>query len=244
MANSFVHMKATRATNRSGFTLVELLVVIVIIASLAAMALTLGPKMMAKAKASESMQNIRQISPLLSTYAADNSMKLPPIEGTVTQADGSTATVQWNEVCLALLYPDTDPTEFKSQAWWDRNKVVLKNPLLKPSTPLKPGYAINEMIAENLVAANPSSPDAGNPLAMSVPLALISDPARTPLIAPFNDFRYRYDAAQLSGFKQGTLKELLADGKLPILFVDGHLEVMTPGEYESRELALLPVPSA
>jgi prepilin-type N-terminal cleavage/methylation domain-containing protein len=54
-------MKSTRVTKTLGFTLVELLVVIVIIASLAALALTVGPRMLARAKATESMQNIRQI---------------------------------------------------------------------------------------------------------------------------------------------------------------------------------------
>ncbi len=231
---------------KRGFTLVELLVVIVIVAALATAALSIGPRMMAKAKAAESMQNIRQIAPLLTTYASDHSMSLPPILGPVTQADGSVTNVQWNEVCLSLLYPDTDPEQFKSKAWWETNKVLLRNPLLKEGAspngwaPLNPGYAMNEMIVENLEKANGGTPSA-DPLAVSVPLSRITEPSRTPLIAPFSDFRFRYDDSQISGFKSGSLKDLLVDDKVPVLFVDGHLDVMSLSEYKDRHLAEMPM---
>ncbi len=76
-------MKLSRKSSKVGFTLVELLVVIVIIAALAALSFTVGPKMLRKAKATEAMQNLRQLGPLLSAIAADNEMKLPAIIGSV-----------------------------------------------------------------------------------------------------------------------------------------------------------------
>jgi prepilin-type N-terminal cleavage/methylation domain-containing protein len=231
---------------KQGFTLVELLVVIVIVAALATAALSIGPRMMAKAKAAESMQNIRQIAPLLTTYAADHSMALPPILGPVTQADGNVANVQWNEVCLSLLYPDTDPEQFKTKAWWENNKVMLRNPLLKEGgangwAPLNPGYAMNEMIVENIEKANGDNTPSADPLSVSVPMARISEPSRTPLIAPYNSFSFRFDDSQISGFKSGTLKDLLVDDKIPVLFVDGHLDVMSLSEYKDRHLAEMPM---
>ncbi|WP_348215005.1 type II secretion system protein [Luteolibacter sp.] len=226
-----------------GFTLVELLVVIVIIASLAALALTIGPRMLARGKATVSMENMRQISPLLTMYATDHSMKLPPILGPETKPDGTVQNVQWNEVCLALLYPTTDPADFKNKAWWDKNKAILRNPLLEEGkgwAPLNPGYAMNEMIAENIAAANPDIGAPGDTLAMSVPMSMITDPSHTPLIAPFNDYHYRFDDGQISSFS-GPLKVLLSEGKFPILFVDGHIDVMTPTEYKDRQLAKMPL---
>ncbi len=221
-------MKPTRAHKTQGFTLVELLVVIVIIASLAALALTLGPRMMARAKFTESMQNIRQIVPLLTAYAADNNMTLPPVEGDVRLPDGTIETLQWNEVCMTMVYPDTRLDTMRNKTWWDQNKVVLKNPMYKASTLLKPGYAMNEMIATNI--------DAGNDLSTAIPLSLIPDSSRTPLIAPYTDFHYKFSSGEVAGFDKAPLANLLLEGKLPVAFVDGHLETMPPREYLNRKL--------
>lgn len=233
---------------KNGFTLVELLVVIVIIAALAALSFTVGPRMMTRAKANAAMQNLRQLGPLISTYASDHGMKLPPAKAPVTQPDGTTADVQWNEVCLALLYPDTPPADFKTKAWWENNKVVLNNPLFKETatprgwSPLNSGYAMNQMIPENLALASTGVVLSHvELLKVSVPLATIADPSRTPLIAPCDNFFFRYDEAQLNEFKSGTLKELLSDGKVPVLFVDGHIEAISPREYYERKLFLVPI---
>lgn len=227
-------MKATRKPQKPGFTLVELLVVIVIVASLAALSLTLGPRMMRKAKATESMQNIRQIAPLLMTYATDNQMTLPPIEGDVSISGGNLETLQWNELCLSLLFPDKEVSDLDDKTWWESNKVLLKNPLFKDSSPTNPGYAMNEMIAENIDPAN-----AGD-LTVKIPLALIPEPARTPLIAPFNVFHFRFDSGEIGSFKSGVPNSLLSDDRMPIVFVDGHTETMTPAEYKTRELSEMP----
>ncbi len=234
-------MKLTRKPKIDGFTLVELLVVIAIIAVLAALSFTVGPKMLKKAKATEAMQNLRQLGPLLSTIAADHEMKLPAALGPVTQPDGTTPTLQWNEVCLAMLFPDAKPADLTSKVWWDKNQTLLKNPLFKASTPLNPGYALNEMIAENLAAAKGPLPSHDDLLAISVPLAALSEPSRTPLVAPCDNYFYRYDAAEIAGFKSGTLKELMTDGKVPVLFVDGHTETITPDEYLQRKLFEVPI---
>jgi prepilin-type N-terminal cleavage/methylation domain-containing protein/prepilin-type processing-associated H-X9-DG protein len=241
-------MKFMNSTKKDGFTLVELLVVIVIIAALAALSFTVAPRMLLKARANAAMQNLRQLGPLISTYAADHEMKLPPAKAEATQPDGTIAEVQWNEICLALLYPNTPPAEFKTKAWWENNKVLLNNPLFKKTatprgwSPLNSGYAINEMIPENLALASTGTVPAHTELlTISVPLATIGDPSRTPLIAPCDNFFFRYDETQLAEFKSGTLKELLSDGKIPVLFVDGHIESISPSEYLARELFLFPI---
>ena len=240
-------MKLNRNRNSVGFTLVELLVVIVIIAALAALSFTVGPKILRKAKATEAMQNLRQLGPLMSAIASDNEMKLPAILGPVVQPDGTSPILQWNEVCLTTLYPDTAPADFKTKQWWDGKKVFLRNPLLQETAkprgwaPLNPGYAFNEMIAENLAAAKGPIPAHADLVAISVPLAALGDPGRTPLIAPCDNYFYRYDAAEVAGFKSGTLKDLTTDGKVSILFVDGHIEIMTPDDYVARKLFEVPI---
>jgi prepilin-type N-terminal cleavage/methylation domain-containing protein/prepilin-type processing-associated H-X9-DG protein len=238
-------MKFHNKQKKSGFTLVELLVVIVIIAALAAVSFTVGPKMMAKAKATESMQNIRQFGPLLASYAADHSMKLPAAKGPYLLEDGTSPDLQWNEVCLVMSYPQTDPSDFKTKDWWKNNKTFVRNPLLKESAgwePLIPGYALNQMIPENLaIASGNPVPSQNELLASSVPLAVLSEPSRTPLIAPCDNYFYRYDAAEINGFKTGALKDLLTEGKVPVLFVDGHLETISPTEYQERQLDRIPI---
>ena len=241
-------MKFPTHPKKQGFTLVELLVVIVIIAALAALSFTVGPKMLKQAKANAAMQNLRQIGPLLGTYAADHEMKLPPAKAPATQPNGTVVDEQWHEACLALLFPQTPPAEFKTPAWWKANKTFIRNPMLKETalpggwTPLNPGYAMNEMIAENLALATGGAlPTHDALLAISTPLAALGDPQRTPLIAPFNQFTFRYDAAEISSFKSAPLMDLLSDGKVPVLFVDGHIETMTPDEYLLRQLFLVPI---
>lgn len=221
-------MKSTRAYKTHGFTLVELLVVIVIIASLAALALTLGPRMMARARFTESMQNIRQVAPLLTVYASDNNMTLPPVEGSVRLPDGTVEYLQWNELCLMLLYPESELSTMKNSTWWNTNKVILKNPMYKDSKPLTPGYAMNEMLAINI--------DESNDLTTAIPMSLIRDSSRAPLIAPYTDFHYKFDSGEVSSFDNSPQADLLSEGKLPVVFLDGHLETMTPKQYVDRKL--------
>ena len=54
-------------------------------------------------------------------------------------------------------------------------------------------------------------------------------------------FTSRYDAAEIAGFKSGTLKDLTTEDKVSILFVDGHIEIMTPEDYITRKLFEVPI---
>lgn len=237
-------MKLPKNPKENGFTLVELLVVIVIIGALAALSFTVGPRMLAKGKATEAMQNLRQLGPILTGYAADHDMKLPPAKAPAVLPDGTNLDLQWNEVCLAALFPETLTKDLQSKAWWDKNKTAFKNPLFKQSTPLIPGYALNQMIAENIaIASSGSAPSKESLLTVSVPIASISDPGRTPMIAPYNNYIFRYDEDELKGFKTAPLKDLATDGKVPVLFVDGHIESVGLTEYTDRKLAKMPVPA-
>ncbi len=235
-------MNVTSNTKRNGFTLIELLVVIVIIAALAALSFTVLPRMMRKAKAAEALSNLRQFAPLLTSYATEHSMMLPAAEDNEVVVDGSPTPVllKWTEVCLNQLFPDVAVAKFTEKAWWEQTKPFLRNPLFKSWTPATPGYALNEMIAKNIDDAK-QSPTGTDILKISVPLAAISDPARTPWIAPGVDFHYSLSAAgDATAFKSGSAKDLLSDGKFSVLFVDGHVETISPSEYVSRKLYEFP----
>ena len=235
-------MNVCYGRKRSGFTLVELLVVIVIIAALAALSFTVLPRMMRKAKAAEALSNLRQFAPLLTTYATENSMMLPAAEDNEVTVDGSTtpAQLKWTEVCLHLLFPEVAVTEFTAKPWWEKNKPFLRNPLHKGWSPATPGYAMNKMMAENVDAAR-ETPTGTDSLKLKVPLASISEPARTPWIAPGIDYHYQLSTAgDATAFKSGASQDLLVDGKFSVLFVDGHVETLTPADYVSRKLYELP----
>lgn len=241
-------MKITGMPKKAGFTLIELMVVIVIVATLAGLSYTLLPKLMARGKAAKELGNLRQMSPLFVAYAADHQMKLPACKGPVVQANGTSEDLQWNEVLLAIAMPDTDSAKFRTKEWWDRNECFLRNPLFKESAlprgwlPLNPGYGFNEMIPENLALASTGIiPPHEELQKVSTPLAALADTSRTPLVAPCDNYFFRYDTEQLKTFKNSTLKNFLSNGKVPVLFVDGHVETISPSEYEERKLYLVPI---
>lgn len=227
-----------------GFTLVELLVVIVIVATLAAVSFTLGPKMMKRGDAAKSLQNMRQIGSLVMTYAVDNSNRLPAPRADVSNGNGGFTQLHWHETLLALAYPDTEPAKLLDTQWWLTNKPFLRNPLCTEKTKpwpwasWNPGYAMNLQIAEQLGQSSGDwSAGKGGPQAYGTPVSSISDTARTPLIAPRGDWHYTYTPSQV---KDKDLQEFLVDGKMPILFVDGHVETMRLEEYVDRNLYLAP----
>lgn len=227
----------------AGFTMVELLVVITIIATLAAVGFTLGPKMMKRGTSAKSIQNMRQIGALLIGYAVDNSSRLPAAQGSV--ADGNGGFVEglyWHQALVAQIYPDTDPAQLKNNSWWESTNPIFHNPQCTSKSkpyPLKhwnQGFAMNRMIAKNLGHDSGNwSPGMGGAAEYGVPLGLIPEPARTPIIAPRANFHYF--GGDLTG---AGMEDFLVDKQLPILFIDGHVETMAPSEYISRKLDLVP----
>ena len=76
------------ASPRHGFTLVEILVVIVILVVLAAITIPLGMKMRDSAHATNCMSNLRQLGNGLIMYAGDHSQKLPPLQPEASRETG------------------------------------------------------------------------------------------------------------------------------------------------------------
>lgn len=238
----------SKSRNPSGFTLIELLVVIVIIGALAALAVTMTTKINKRGEAAKSVMNMRQIGSTMGLYMAENSNNLPVGRVDVQDSNGSwKAGYHWHQALLAQIYPDVDPEKFGDEKWWDANKPFLKNPLANakskpcPFKPWWPGYAINLQISGNLFPGRYDwTPGAGGPQARKINLSMIPEPGRTPLVVPRGDWWYSANELLEPG-----IQGFLVDGKLPILFVDGHVETMTPKEYvlprpKGRDLGNVP----
>jgi prepilin-type N-terminal cleavage/methylation domain-containing protein len=233
----------------AGFTLVELLVVIAIIGTLAALAFTMGPKMLKRGAAAKSVQNIRQIGALIMGYGSDHGGRLPPMRGEVVDASGKNVETHWHQALLVAAYPDV-PVEKMDDKWYESVKPFMRNPLCtKTSKPAafanwNPGYAMNRQIASNLKlnVSEDWSPGKNGPQTTEVPLSAIPDPSLTPIVVPRGDWHYVASDLQSTDFKG-----FLVEGKFPVLFLDGHIESMTPNDYtlarpKGRDLGNVPKP--
>ena len=222
--------------------MVELLVVIVIIAVLAAVAFGIAAKLKKRGDSAKSVQNMRQIGPLMMGYAMENSSRLPPPRADVPDGNGGFTQLHWHQALLAQVYSETDPEEFWKDDWWESNKPFLRNPLASATTKpyafaaWNPGFAMNREIAWNL------GKDSGNwsagkngPQSYGIPLSSVPDQARTPIVVPRGD--WHYTSADL---KSKDINGFLVDGKIGVLFVDGHIETMKPQEYITRNLGNVP----
>jgi prepilin-type N-terminal cleavage/methylation domain-containing protein/prepilin-type processing-associated H-X9-DG protein len=225
----------------SGFTLVELLVVVVIIAALAALGFTMGPKMMKRGHAAKSVQNMRQIGSVMGMYMVDSSNRLPPAKQVIKNPSGGTSDVHWHQVLLAQIYTDVDTAKFGERAWWESTQPFLKNPLMTSSTkplafaPWFPGYSYNMGINYKVTGSYDWAAAEGAPQTIGIPVSKIPDPSRTPLVG--TRANWHYSGKELT---TAEVKPFLVDGKLPILFVDGHVETMTQQEYLTRKLEDMP----
>ena len=233
----------------SGFTLVELLVVIAIIGTLAALAFTMGPKMLKRGAAAKSVQNIRQIGTLIMGYGVDHNGRLPPMRGEVVDASGKNVETHWHQALLLAAYPDV-ALEKMDNKWYESIKPFMRNPMCSATSKpaafanWNPGYAMNRQIAVNLdlnISDN-WSPGKFGPQTTEVPIALIPDLSLTPIVVPRGDWHYVPSDLQTKDFKG-----FLVEGKFPVLFLDGHIESMTPNDYtmarpKGRDLGNVPKP--
>ena len=226
--------------------MIELLVVIAIIAILTSLGLVGASRLQQSAQKTASVSNLRQIGVLLGAHASDNGNKLPAPRAEPSNGKGGYDQLHWFEALLKIVYPNLSTADWRGDgSWWNKNKPVVRHPLvgqaLAPATPSwwQPGYAMNTAIASNLVKGTSfsSSPSGSGPQTYAIPLGLITEPSRTPIVAPRTSWNYTYNAAQL---QEPSLTNFLVAGKLTILFVDGHVESMLPADYTSRELDKMP----
>lgn len=89
--------------NSRSFTLVELLVVIAIIGLMAGLGVPAISRAMAKAKSSECVNNLRQISTAINLFASENSGSLPYCSGPSAAGNGNSFGFSHYEAPLAVI---------------------------------------------------------------------------------------------------------------------------------------------
>lgn len=89
-----------------GFTIMELLIVVAIIAVLALIGFMGARKLMDSASRAQSTSNIRQLISLTQQFAAENNGAIVHWANTQTTVDGSTARRNWTRHLLLTLAPD------------------------------------------------------------------------------------------------------------------------------------------
>ena len=232
-----------------GFTMIELLVVIAVIVVLSAAVFAIGNRMLFKSRAAVMAANMKQIAPFFTAYATDNQQKILPCRADLVRGDGSTYSDSlWHEIILSMMFETTDPARFEQNSFWDSTELFLRNPLFQKGDeprefgPLNPGYGYNLMLPENYeIQENGSAPDAATLERTLVPIAFATEPTRTPIIAPADNYFYRYDDAQIDEWDTGTISGWLVDGNFPVLFLDGHIESVKPEQYIERRLHEMPL---
>ncbi|MBJ7256581.1 MAG: type II secretion system protein [Akkermansiaceae bacterium] len=236
----------SRKTPAAGFTLTELLVVIVIIATLASLSFLAVSRAREAAKKATSVSNMRQIGSLLATYASDNSNRFPAPRADVLQANGSYTQLHWFEALVQMVYPTLESKDWQKIEWWKQTKPVLRNPIIDQVLGSSSrewwlqGYAFNQQCIVNINPEGYSTDwTAGKNgrQTYAIPLARIPEPHRTPIIAPRRDWIFKFTPAELA---DPELKQFLIDKKLNILFFDGHVEPISPKEYTQRLLTEMP----
>jgi len=223
---------------KNGFTLIELLVVIAIIAVLASLSAVMGPRMIKKGKQTRSISDMRQMVTTMVGYASDHGNKLPA--PAVSAADGEGMPSYWhNHLQMEITGGTLDL--YTKDSWWKDNDSIFRNPLWpkKQITYELTGYGMNSKIAQNVAANRGETLGEEEALYTGVNLATINDPVRTPIVMPHWDWQYSGDAAEQDS-KQWEM--FAVAGRVPVAFLDGHVEVMSPREYVSRELDKMPAP--
>jgi prepilin-type N-terminal cleavage/methylation domain-containing protein/prepilin-type processing-associated H-X9-DG protein len=224
------------STLKRGFTLVELLVVLLIITVVAGLLIGMVTKMRQRADMAKQTSILHQIGPLMVLHTTERSGLLPAT--VTTKANGS---IHWHQALHALTSSDLPIDMIKSYDYWNKHNPLIKNPLYKKTSPggLKlqpwcPGYGMNTKIVDNLKL--PVDYSNGEWQAnRAIPLAAIGDPARTPLVAPAPDYHFGTIKD-----KDPNMEQFMINKQIPVLFVDGHVENIAPKEYEARRLHMMP----
>jgi prepilin-type N-terminal cleavage/methylation domain-containing protein/prepilin-type processing-associated H-X9-DG protein len=219
---------------RTGFTLVELLVVIVIVAVLCTLAFLGTMKTREKARGVACASNLRQIGVAMIAYAADNNGQLPPLEDRTAAGDK-----------LKGIWPKIVSDGGHLERVIDKNGVlgcgagVWACPGCTIVQTNYNGYGAVEGTVLKVKKA--SVPDSG-----SLRLAQIEDPARTWLVGDTanssSDLRTGWYAiwANPSKWSGGHTPAARHGGKVNVCMVDGHIEALTMKQLKEGKYTMFP----
>lgn len=232
------HSISITATNRAGFTLVELLVVITIVAALAAISFAGYNRFKRSANMAVAISNVRQIGTQWQLFSTDkNGMILHSSEtavddrtddGLINEADALDWTVHLAAM-MKSLPSDTDDEELEKSG---RDIEIFSDPLLinaangnyDPDTEWST-YSYNGFIGE--ISGNPGSNQTRRMAQVADPTRLILFTAQTP--NEEGGFHRDLD------MNQNKVAFEIYGGKVPVAFADGHVETRSESDYPSSQ---------
>lgn len=123
-----------RITSRRGFTLVELLVVVAVIALLIGVLLPALGLARDAARTSAAQNNVRQIALALQTYATDHNYKFPPVLNNIPDKQTGKLNMQWyDETRIGRYIPQFDESNLNNAN--PKNKTVGGGVFTSPMHP-------------------------------------------------------------------------------------------------------------
>ena len=228
---SLQHSFQARAIQPRGFTLVELMIAIVIVAVLVAISFPIAARVKGSARAVECISNVRQVGAALLAHAGDNHGKLIPLQPSTNPDTGKRPPI-WT-VQLAqegYLWDGVGELPCGTGVWTCPDCDFVSNAY--------GGYGVVEgsiFVYEELRPTGVSQPG-------SLRLNQIKSPANTWLIGDAaanvaQDPRKGWYAIWPQADRWSTHGPAPRHrGKVNVCMVDGHVEALTPEEIEQREL--------
>ncbi|MFC7338709.1 prepilin-type N-terminal cleavage/methylation domain-containing protein [Haloferula chungangensis] len=200
---------------RAGFTLTELLVVIVIIVSLAALLFPLANRIRKKAESAACMSNLRQLTSVAFAYASDNNGEMPM----PTEAAG------------ILTWPDTLASGLGKERPFLAEQSVKCCPTQFRIFPQSRTYAINRQIDAKRQGATANGAET-----RPAKLIMFSRPGGRG--TSLSEIPYFMDGSFTSNWKvhrawpesEANEKNFPHDGYCNMSFLDGHAEATRAGE--------------
>lgn len=224
-------------TRNRGFTLVEILVVIAILAVLAGTTAIMAPKILRKGRQAESIENMKQMTILMAAHANDHGNRLPaPMTPGTDNESGQDA--YWHVVLQHEVSGETID-RYLTDRWWKENKSIFINPL-HPKKDLKAksvGYAMNAVLGTNIARTRGENLGVEESKVTGINMNTVREPERSPVIVPHWDWFYTLDSSESNSKK---FDPYLVNDRIPVLFLDGHIETMTLQEYKKRDLHEMP----
>ena len=227
-------------TRARGFTLVELLVTIALIAGLAGLSSVFIPRAIRQAKQTKVTMAMKQMSSAFTAYATDHSNRLPP---PVTKSSDSEAKVEtyWF-MYLEQQVAGGELEKYTTDSYWKgQNRSIFVNNMhpVKDLKRTSTGFAMNVLLAKNVALSRGEELDPEEYPYTTVNLATIKAPEKCAIVMPHWSYSYKCDQIESTNkrFAPYAVRE-----KLPVLFLDGHIDPLTPKEYAKKKLDRYPAP--
>jgi len=227
-AHGGFRIKEVARRSLPGFTLTELLIVIMIIAVLAALLFPISRNVREKAKSTTCAQNLRQIGIALTSHISENNGRFPNGSLDVSwlrDENGISLGICWYDAAAANMGRENSSTRFNDPA-----ADPLPDAFSCPSGHRKayhPAWPYTGDYAANMFLGNPKNTI--NPLRM----AALKRPEATPYVQDTVKQNQFGQGIYGSGFSKTANAAFAArhNGRGNILWVDGHVSSFTYEEY-------------